>query len=152
MSRTKNKKNKNQTPLEILAQETLKETPAKKIILNPPGEISISDAISQIIAPYRDTAQNYDSFKKLVTMACAAWNVSILPAQEADRQLKDLLAALSPDPGARKDFLEIINLFIVRKKKLFPHVTRMVVKFKVTDRGDDFHIAITSTLAKEPSE
>jgi hypothetical protein len=36
-----------------------------------------------------------------------------------------------------------------RKRRLFPHVTRMLVDFKVTDPGQDFHIAIASTLGKQ---
>jgi hypothetical protein len=33
--------------------------------------------------------------------------------------------------------------------KYTPNITRMIIEYKVTDQGDDFHIAIASTLDKK---
>lgn len=133
--------------LQKMMRQVQSKTGFTKTMINPEGELSISDAISNIIAPYRDTAPDYQAFKKLVMVACAAWNASILPAQKREEMLADMRKAM-PDQQSREDFTEIIKDLMKRKKKLYPHVDRMIVEFKVTDRGDDFHIAIASTLKK----
>ena len=133
--------------LKNLMREVKAKTPFTKTLVNPEGEISISDAISQIIEPYRDTANDHDAFKKLVTVACTAWNASILPADEREKMLADM-RKLMPDQESREDFTEIVKDLMKRKNKLYPNVDRMIVQFKVTDRGDDFHIAVASTLKK----
>jgi hypothetical protein len=163
MARTKNKKKT--TPGEIapqaqasqdkggssILQKIVRQVKAKtgftKTMINPEGELSISDAISNIIAPYRDTAPDYQAFNKLVMVACTAWNASILPAEKREEMLTDMRKTM-PDQQSREDFTEIIKDLMKRKKKLSPNVDRMIVEFKVTDRGDDFHIAIASTLKK----
>ena len=149
MVRTKTKKKRTGSPiLENFMREMAAEHGVVKTLVNPEGEISISDAISKIIEPYRKAATDYDSFYKLVMLACVAWNACILPAQERDSMLQDMLATLPLDSRTRTDFMGTINLLMERKKRLFPHVSRMVIKFKVTDRGKDFHIAVASTLGK----
>jgi hypothetical protein len=55
---------------------------------------------------------------------------------------------LMPDQESREDFTEIVKELMKRKNKFYPDVDRMIVQFKVTDRGDDFHIAVASTLKK----
>ena len=154
MARTKTKKKrKGSSPiLENLMQEMAAERGVVKTLINPEGEISISDAISKIIDPYRKAATDYDSFYKLVMLACVAWNACILPAQERASMLQDMLATLPLNSQTRTDFMGTINSLMERKKMLFPHVSRMVVNFKVTDQGDDFHIAIASTLEKQDGE
>ena len=171
MARTKNKKNKGSPQmsgeisdkkakssdeiqnnsgssiLKNLMREVKAKTGFTQTLVNPEGELSISDAISKIIAPYRDTAQDYESFHKLVTIACAAWNASILPADKRESMLADM-RNLMPDQRSREDFTEIVKELMKRKNKLYPKVDRMIVQFKVTDRGNDFHIAVASTLKK----
>jgi len=102
---------------------------------------------TQIISPYRDAAQDYESFNKLVTIACAAWNATILPADKRESILADV-RNLMPDQQSREDFTEIVKELMKRKNKLYPKVDRMIVQFKVTDLGNDFHIAVASTLKK----
>ena len=149
MARTKTTKKRKGSPiLENLMQEMAVEHGVIKTLVNPEGEISISDAISKIIEPYRKAATDYDSFYKLVMLACVAWNACILPAQDRASMLQDMLATLPLDTRTRTDFMGTINSLMERKKRLFPHVSRMVVKFKVTDQGNDFHIAVASTLSK----
>jgi hypothetical protein len=142
-----NQNNSGSSILQKLMREVKAKTRVTKTLVNPEGELSISDAISQIIAPYRHLADDYDSFHKLVTTACAAWNASILPADKRENMLADM-RNLMPDQQSREDFTEIVKELMKRKNKLYPKVDRMIVQFKVTDRGNDFHIAVASTLKK----
>jgi hypothetical protein len=128
-----------------LMREVKAKTSFTKTLVNPEGEISISDAISKIIAPYRDTAQNYSSFYKLVMIACTAWNAAILTVEKREKMLSDMRKSM-PDQQSREDFTEIVKELMKRKNRLYPNVNRMIVEFKVTERKNDFHIAIASTM------
>lgn len=137
--------------LQKLMREVKAKTGFTKTLVNPEGEISISDAISKIIAPYRDTAQDYKSFRKLVMVACTAWNAAIMPVGQRESMLADM-RKLMPDQQSREDFTEIVKELMKRKNRLYPNVNRMIVQFKVTKRRNDFHIAIASTMEKEGNE
>jgi len=116
--------------------------------INPKGEISMSDAITQIIEPYTDDAPDFRSMQNLVTYACAAWNISVSTDDEQNA-VNALFSKLPIRKKNREETLALLHTLIERKRKLFPDVTRKIVDFKVTDRGDDFHIAVASTLPKE---
>jgi len=149
MARTKSRKNRSGSSiLQNLMRDVKAQTGFTKTLVNPEGEISISDAISKIIAPYRDAAQDYESFHKLVTVACAAWNATILPVEKRKSMLVDM-RKLMPDQQSREDFTAIVKELMRRKNRLCPNVNRMIIQFKVTDRGKDFHIAIASTMEKK---
>lgn len=145
MSRKRKKKGVSPI-LKNLADKVTAEGKIEKFLFNPKGEISMSDAISQLIRPYRDEAPDYNSFNNLVTFACIAWNTSILPEEKRDEALQKMLEVI---PGGIRDRFDIIALLtelMERKRKLFPNVSRMIMEHKVTDLGNDFHIAIASTL------
>ena len=131
--------------LKNLMKEVKAKTGFTKTLVNPEGELSISDAISEIIEPYRGVAQGYEAFHKLVTVACAAWNATILPADKRESMLADMRNAM-PDQQSREDFTAIVKELMKRKKMLYPNVNRMIVQFKVTNRKNDYHIAIASTM------
>jgi hypothetical protein len=150
MARTKNKRHKkdNEPLLENFMQKVASQKGKREYQINPKGEISMSDAITQIIEPYSDDVPDFQSMQNLVTYACAAWNVSVSTDDEQDA-VNALFAKLPIRKKDREETLFLLHTLIERKKKLFPDVTRKIVDFKVTDRGDDFHIAVASTLQKE---
>jgi hypothetical protein len=145
----KKQKHANKSILENFTDEIMSEHRDIKFLMNPKGEISMSDAISQLIEPFKFDAPDYDSFSELVAIGCIAWNTSILPENKRNEVLGEMMNVL---PGKMEDRLEILNLLgalMERKLKLFPNVSRMIVEHKVTDRGNDFHIAIASTMEKQ---
>jgi len=148
MSRKRKKKGVSPI-LKDLANKVTAEGKIEKFLFNPKGEISMSDAISQLIKPYRDDAPDYNSFNNLVTFACIAWNTSLLPEIQRTEALDKMLEVI---PGTREDRLNAFALLtelMERKRKLFPNVSRMIMEHKVTDQGNNFHIAIASTLEKK---
>jgi hypothetical protein len=146
----RNRKAKNKPPiLENFMQQVALEQGGIKTLINPKGEISMSDAISQLIEPYRDDAPNYNSFHNLVGLACVAWNISILSPKEQAAALKDMLTAIPFNRGEQHIALDLIKEMMKRKQRLFPQVSRMIIEHKVTDLGNDFHIAIASTMEKK---
>lgn len=135
--------------LKELADKVTAEGMFDKFFFNPKGEISISDAISKIIKPYKDDAPDYNSFNNLVTIACIAWNTSILPEEKRSEALQEMLKFFPGKLQDRLDMYALLTELIERKRKLFPSITRMIMEHKVTEQGKDFHIAIASTLEKK---
>ncbi len=150
MPRKRNKKSqKRSSPI---FQELTLDVKAKigltKTVVNPEGEISMSDAISNIIAPYRNAAPDYQSFQKLVSIACTAWNATFLSADNRTKML-DNMRQLMPDQQSREDFTAIVQDLMKRKNKLYPNINRIIVQFRVTNQENGYHIAIASTLEKK---
>jgi predicted CopG family antitoxin len=134
--------------MEKFIQEVAEKHEGMRHLVNPEGEISMSDAISQLIEPYRQDAPDIQSFRSLVTFACVAWNATIMPKEKRDEMLHEILAELPAQSDERTYVRDFLKELMKRKQKLFPHVTRMIMEYKVTDLGNDFHIAIASTLGK----
>ena len=151
MSRKRKKKGASPI-LKELADKVTAEGKIEKFLFNPKGEISMSDAISKLIEPYKDDAPDYNSFRNLVTFACIAWNTSILPEKQRTEALDKMLKVI---PGTAEDLLDTFALLtelMDRKRKLYPNVSRVIMEHKVTDLGNDFHIAIASTLEKKGTQ
>ena len=148
MSRKRKKKGVSPI-LKDLADKVTAEGKIEKFLFNPKGEISMSDAISQLIKPYIDEAPDYNSFNNLVAFACLAWNTSILPEEKRDEALQKMLAVIPAGMRDRFDIIALLTELMERKRKLFPNISRVIVEHKVTDLGNDFHIAIASTLERK---
>jgi len=148
MSRKRKKKGVSPI-LENLADKVTAKGKIKKFLFNPKGEISMSDAISQLIEPYKDDAPDYNSFNNLVTFACIAWNTSVLPENQRNEVLGKMVDVIPGRMEDRLDTLALLTELMERKRKLFPNVTRMIMEYKVTDQGNNFHIAVASTMDKK---
>ncbi len=148
MSRKRKKKGVSPI-LKDLADKVTAEGKIEKFLFNPKGEISMSDAISQLIEPYKDDAPDYNSFSNLVTFACIAWNTSVLPDSQRNEALGKMADIIPGRMEDRLDTLALLTELMERKRKLFPNVTRVIMEHKVTDQGNNFHIAIASTLEKK---
>jgi hypothetical protein len=145
----KRKQPKNKAILDDFANTLTSKDSKMKFKMKPKGEISMSDAISDLIEPFKEDAPDYEGFRNLVTYGCIAWNAANLPRKEQDELINKMLASIPLNLEDRLALLGLITELMDRKKKLFPDVTRMIVDFKVTYLGENFHIAVASTLDKE---
>jgi hypothetical protein len=148
----KRKHKRNRSILEDLGRRVATRDKNAKFVIDAPGQISMSDAISQLIEPFREDAPDLEAFRNLVTFACLAWNLCLLPVKEQDAAINKVVATAKGQPEDALDMLGLITELMDRKRKLFPHVSRMIMDYKVTERGNDFHIAIASTLESENVE
>lgn len=143
------RKRKNKGASSILKDfmhEVTAENKNRKFLLNPKGEVSMSDAIKHLIEPFSEDTPDYESFKGLVTLACVAWNTSIFPEKKREKILVEMMDVLEGNIEEHVETFNLLGELMERKRKLFPNASRMIVEHKVTDRGGDFHIAIASTL------
>ncbi len=139
------------SPLERFSREFASEHSNVEVRIEPSGEISVSDAISRLIEPYGQDADDLDSFRTLVSFACVAWNLSILPRQEDDQLMEELMALTQADVEDSLEMLALVNELMDRKNTFFPDVNRLIMDWKVTEQGEDFHIPIASTLEEKPA-
>lgn len=120
-----------------------------KFLLNAKGEINMSDAITHLIEPFKNDATDYESFKGLVTLARIAWNTSLFPEETKEKVLGEMLDIFKGSIEEQVETFNLLGELIERKRKIFPNISRTIVEHKVTDRGNNFHIAIASTLEKK---
>lgn len=138
--------------LHDFASQVMAEKETGKFLFNPKGEISMSDAIAQLIEPFREDTSDYNSFSNLVTFGCIAWNTSILPDEQREEALGKMVDVLPGDVEKRLEILNLLGELMERKRKLFPNILRAIIEHKVTERGGGFHIAIASTTEKNDDE
>jgi hypothetical protein len=122
------------------------------VVINPQGEIKMSDVLEAFAEPYLEFATNHNQREKLFSVAIIAWNAAIMPEQ--DRQLiieKTLEQGLKGDAQSQQDARDIIDEMISRKQQLFADNQRYILDFQLQDSGKQFHLSVASTLlASQP--
>ena len=116
-----------------------------KLILNPPGEVKMSDLLNQIIEPYAEDLETLDAYRMLVTAGAMAWNNTLLPPEG---QAAGFAAMNKLDiPAENKEIMkELIMTLMKRKLALFPDIRRFIVSYEVSDLGDQWHLSVASTM------
>jgi hypothetical protein len=111
-----------------------------------PSEIKMSEVLLDFVAPYQDAIDDTkESLGKLLTIAVAAWNMSLLPEEKQRAILNDLAKALPSDKKTQAGFREIVASLIARKKVHFAEYDRFIIEFDVIDQGDNYYVTVAST-------
>ena len=145
----KRKRHKKISPLQDMmakmrADENFKKS---KVVINPQGEVKMSEVITTLLEPYRDMATTLAAYQNLVAVACIAWNTANMPKGEYAQKIGEAISALpGMDGETRVDMMNFMMELIQRKELLFPDNKRIIVNFKVTETRNNYHIAIASTL------
>ena len=116
------------------------------IIHNAPGQIKMSDALEEIIAPFADDADTIVAMKNLVGLGAMAWNITLMPPQEQIEQIQTLVQTMGSEAEDIDMLYKMIHEMMQRKQALYPDVNRTIVNFEVEDIGDGWHLSVASTL------
>lgn len=157
MARSAKKRHQKKDTHPTSAQQMMNELQEKSGIQNikyverPEGMVSLSDAITEIIEPFREMADTFEAYQKIVAMACIAWNVELTSAFQRRREIRKAMKGFTGMGFRdRQDFKAIIKELVKRKELLYPNDKRMIVKYEVTKRKNDFHIQVAYAIpAKE---
>ena len=145
----------NRSRLRSLAKKLRKETPFAdtRIVYQPTGEISMSDALSVLMEPFLDHADTLNGHRNLAALAAIAWNTTLLPP-EIQAEGLDMTEHLQHMPaGSRAAMKELVTTMIERKREFFPDVNRFIISYEVTDMGrGNWHLSVASTLSPDSSE
>lgn len=151
--RHQNRKSKQSESLQRMMGDLQKNGNFKdfKYVDRPEGMMKMSDAISEIMAPFMEFADTLESFKKLVVTACIAWNAANTSPPLREVKIRKAANAFTGMTFRdRQDFKAIIKELIRRKKLLYPDDKRLVVNYEVYEKKRDFHFQVAYMIpAKE---
>src|SRR5579871_5715906 len=116
------------------------------VVVEPPGMAKMSDALWALVEPDYDGSSDDDRLRKLLTLGSAAWNAALVQGAERTALLEHLAETLPEE--SRPEFLAVIEPFIRRKEKLFPHIQRPILSFDLTwlPSGEPY-LSVVSGLA-----
>jgi hypothetical protein len=119
-----------------------------RVVYEPAGVEKMSAVLEDFVEPYRALADTEDGFRNLLNLGMLAWNAALLPEDQRRAMIDEMLAAgLSRAPGeVRARARELVEALVRRKEEHFAANRRMIVSFTLTDRGDDYHLSVASTL------
>lgn len=120
------------------------------IVYNAPGQVKMSDALEEVIAPFVGDADTLVAMKNLVGMGSMVWNITLMPPDEQKEQIQKLIKIMESEPEETEILYGMIHEMMQRKQTLYPDVNRYIVSFEVEDIGDGWHISVASTI--EPQD
>jgi hypothetical protein len=102
-----------------------------RLVFDPPGVIKMSEVLLDLVQPeWEDCGGDEGELRKLLTAACAAWNVALLKEAERTAFLERLVLKVPIE--FRQDLKQVIEEFIIRKDQMFPHIRRPILSFELT--------------------
>ncbi len=108
----------------------------------------MSDVLENFVDPYYDlTDETREGYQGLLTIATVSWNISLLPNEERAAAIKDALESMPKE--ARPGSEQLMHSLIARKEKYYSEYQRAIIDFELVDRGENWHISVSSTPAQE---
>lgn len=118
----------------------------KKVSVTPKGIEKMSEVIGDFAEPLLRDCKSNDDIKKSIQFAVVVWNLTMLPEDEQDKIIQNLVKTLST-PGDIDQINQaklFINSFINRKKELFPHIQRAITDYQFSGAGSNLRLNIVS--------
>lgn len=113
---------------------------------SPEGETAkMSQRLIQVARPYLNCADNLDEYRKELSLAGTAWNLSLFPPDSREEHMMNSLDVQALEDGDRQLIAEHLRELVRRKERLFPGDRRMVAKVDVLDEGDSIRV-LAATL------
>ena len=129
--------------------ERVKKSGDYELLSEHPDVEKMSQVILDFAKPLTDVVTDSDDlgFKKAITTAILIWNASILPDEKREGFLQEVLNEIkNAYPESRKDFLEIYDVLMQRKKKYFQYNKRIIVDFEIGASRKSRELFVVSTL------
>ena len=113
----------------------------------------MSEVLTDFLAPYFEFAGTDAAYRRLLTLAIAAWNTSFLPEEEQQDMVDEVLRTMpTTSEELETDLRETVKVLIERKKARFSEYTRTILDFELVDMGEDYHLSVASTLGRPLSQ
>jgi hypothetical protein len=117
------------------------------LIVNPQGEVKMSEVLEEYVEPYADSAPNYSQRQKLFELAIIAWNLAMMPESGRKVMIDEFLQqGIKGNRLIQQDARKVLEAMMVRKQEFFADHRRYIIDFKLQDLGDQFHLSVASTL------
>jgi len=146
---SKGRRKKDRVPRRLFKERHEPPTPSGvQLVRNPAGHEKMSDVLKEFVEPFRDLVNGKEALSKLLTLAVLAWNAAILPEDQGQAMIDEMLgsALAKASREDRAQAREIVEMLVRRKQEHFAANQRMIVSFELTDTGDGFHLDVMYTL------
>jgi hypothetical protein len=118
-----------------------------QVLTDVPNVEKMSEVIPKFAEPLIDSAgDNDEAYKNAVAMAILVWNASLMPEDEQDSFLNEMIEDISG--SSAEDYamsLQIIDMLLDRKRKYFKENNRFIVDFEIRCTENDRHLSVVST-------
>jgi hypothetical protein len=106
----------------------------------------MSQRLIQLAQPYLNGGENLEEYRKEMSLASLAWNLSLFPADSREERMKSLdLHAMEEED--RQLIFEHLRELMRRKERLFPGDRRMIANVDVVDQGgSSVRVLVTSAI------
>lgn len=106
----------------------------------------MSEVIENFAEPLLADCRSDDDIKKAIQFAVIVWNLSMLPKDQQDKKIQELVDTLStPSNTDQSNQAKLyINSLITRKKEMFPHIQRTVIDYQFSGAGSNLRLDIAS--------
>lgn len=115
-----------------------------KIVLQPSGEIKMSEVLIDFIEPYSEYWETEEELSKLLSLAIVAWNAALFSGTERKEFIERMLKVVPPI--VRQDMRAIIEEMMQRKEKHFASNKRMIVSFQLIMTREEPYLSVASIL------
>jgi hypothetical protein len=114
------------------------------------GDDKLSDLLGDFLAPYSQLAEDEQSYRNLLRIGIAAWNLALFPPEQHPALLDELVSPerLAVDEAARAEMRALLEALVARKREHFAAERRYIVDFDLRRTEAGYQLAVASTLPK----
>jgi len=118
-----------------------------KLFNSQQGETAkISQRLIQVAQPYLNDGDTLDEYRKEMSLASTAWNLSLFPPDSREEHMMKSLDLQALEQGDRQLIAQHLRELMWRKERLFPEDRRLIAKVDVLDERDSFRVLVTSLI------
>jgi hypothetical protein len=118
-----------------------------KLFHSQQGETAkISQRLIQIAQPYLNGGDDLDEYRKELSLASTAWNLSLFPPDSREEHMMESLDLHPLEEEVRQLIAQHLRELVRRKERLFPGDRRLIAKVDVVDEGDSVRVLVASLI------
>lgn len=128
-----------------------KVPPGARLVYSPAGHEKMSDVLREFVDPYWNSAPDESALRGLLSLAIVAWNAALLPDDEGEEMVDEMIATGFPRASAaeRAEARGLLESLVARKREHFAANRRAIVSFELMDEGHEYRIHVMSTLPSD---
>ena len=106
----------------------------------------MSQRLIDVARPYLDGIYDLDEYRKELSLASAAWNLSLFPPETREEHMMKSLDPNAIEEEDRQLIAQHLRELVRRKERLFPGDRRLIAKVDVLDEGEAVRVLVTSLI------
>jgi hypothetical protein len=106
----------------------------------------MSQRLIQVAQPYLNGGDNLDEYRKELSLASTAWNLSLFPPDSREEHMMKSLDLDALEEEDRQLIAQHLRELVRRKERLFPGDRRVIAKLDLLDEGGSVQVLVTSLI------